>query len=46
MKTPLFFQHRFWPMWTALALGAFGDNMLRQALLVGIPFDGVHVEGL
>ena len=35
--TPLFFQRRFWPMWTALSLGTFADNTLRQALLIGIP---------
>ena len=34
---PLFFQRRFWPMWTALSLGTFADNTLRQALLIGIP---------
>ena len=36
-KTPLFFQRRFLPMWTALSLGTFADNTLRQALLIGIP---------
>ncbi len=36
--TALFFQRRFWPMWTALSLGAFSDNVLRQALLIGISF--------
>lgn len=35
---PLFLQRRFWPMWTALSFGAFSDNVLRQALLIGIPF--------
>ncbi len=34
---PLFFQRRFWPMWTALSFGTFADNILRQALLIGIP---------
>lgn len=34
---PLFFQRRFLPMWTALSLGTFADNTLRQALLIGIP---------
>ncbi len=34
---PLFFQRRFWPMWTALSFGTFADNTLRQALLIGIP---------
>ncbi|MHA7871444.1 MAG: MFS transporter [Hyphococcus sp.] len=36
-KGPLFFQRRFWPMWSALSLGAFADNVLRQSLLIGIP---------
>jgi hypothetical protein len=35
---PLFLQRRFWPMWAALSLGAFADNVLRQALLIGISF--------
>ena len=34
---PLFFQRRFFPMWTALSFGTFADNTLRQALLIGIP---------
>ncbi len=33
---PLFFQRRFLPMWTALSLGAFTDNMLKQALSVAL----------
>lgn len=36
-STPLFFQRRFLPMWTALSFGTFADNTLRQALLIGIP---------
>lgn len=35
---PLFFQRRFWPMWVSLTLGTFSDNVLRQALLIGISF--------
>lgn len=35
---PLFFQRRFWPMWLALTLGTFADNVLRQALLIGISY--------
>jgi len=35
---PLFFQRRFLPMWTALALGAFTDNMLKQALAVALAY--------
>ncbi|MEX6632090.1 MFS transporter [Hyphococcus lacteus] len=35
--SPLFFQRRFLPMWTALSFGTFADNTLRQALLIGIP---------
>ncbi|GAB4527758.1 MAG: hypothetical protein Kow00133_16660 [Amphiplicatus sp.] len=45
MKAPLFFQRRFLPMWTALCLGAFADNMLRQALIIGIAFGAVPVGG-
>jgi MFS family permease len=37
-QRPLFFQRRFWPMWTALTLGTFSDNVLRQALLIGISY--------
>ncbi|MEO0399284.1 MAG: MFS transporter [Pseudomonadota bacterium] len=42
---PLFFQRRFWPMWTALSLGTFADNVLRQALLIGISFGIIIVPG-
>jgi MFS family permease len=45
MKLPLFFQRRFWPMWTALSLGAFADNMLRQALIIGIAFGAIKAGG-
>lgn len=41
--TPLFFQRRFWPMWTALSLGTFSDNVLRQSLLIGIPAGVISV---
>lgn len=37
-QPPLFFQRRFWPMWAALTLGTFADNVLRQSLLIGISF--------
>jgi len=37
-EKPLMLQRRFLPMWTALALGAFTDNMLKQALSVGLVF--------
>lgn len=37
-QPPLFFQRRFWPMWVALTLGTFSDNVLRQSLLIGISF--------
>jgi MFS family permease len=43
--TPLFFQRRFWPMWTALSLGAFNDNLLRQALIIGISFGWIKAGG-
>ncbi|MBB5517862.1 MFS transporter [Amphiplicatus metriothermophilus] len=45
MTQPLFFQRRFLPMWTALCLGAFADNMLRQALIIGIAFGAVPMGG-
>lgn len=37
-KPPLFFQRRFFPLWTALALGAFTDNMLKQALSIALVY--------
>ena len=37
-KVPLFFQRRFLPMWTALCLGAFTDNMLKQALSIALVY--------
>lgn len=33
---PMFFQKRFFSMWTALSFGAFSDNVLRQSLLIGV----------
>ena len=42
-RAPLFFQERFWPMWVTLSLGTFADNILRQALLIGIPFGIISV---
>lgn len=35
---PLFIQRRFWPMWVALSFGTFSDNVLRQSLLIGVPY--------
>ena len=35
---PLFAQRRFWPMWVALSFGTFSDNVLRQSLLIGVPY--------
>lgn len=46
MRVPLFFQRRFLPMWTALSLGAFADNMLRQALIIGVAFGWIRTRGL
>ena len=37
-QKPLMLQRRFLPMWTALSLGAFTDNMLKQALSIGLVF--------
>jgi MFS family permease len=45
MTRPFFFQRRFWPMWSALSLGAFADNMLRQALIVGVAFGWIKAAG-
>ena len=38
VRAPMFFQRRFLPMWTALALGAFTDNMLKQALSIALVY--------
>lgn len=35
---PLFLQRRFWPMWVALSFGTLSDNILRQSLLIGVPY--------
>ena len=43
---PLFFQRRFLPMWTAFSLGVFADNMLRQALLIGVTFGYITLNGI
>lgn len=43
MSRPLFLQRRFLPMWATLAFGAFTDNMLRQALIIGVAFGWVGV---
>ncbi len=40
-KAPLFFQRRFLPMWTALCLGAFTDNMLKQALSIALLYGAI-----
>ena len=37
-QKPLMAQRRFLPMWVALSLGAFTDNMLKQALSIGLVF--------
>jgi len=38
---PFFFQRRFLPMWVAFVLGAFTDNVLKQALLIGLTFQSL-----
>lgn len=43
---PLFFQRRMLPMWTALSLGTFADNMLRQSLLIGIPYGRIEAPSI
>lgn len=45
-QPPLFFQRRFLPLWTSLSLGAFTDNMLKQALGVGISYGAIHLAFL
>ncbi len=42
---PLFFQRRFLPMWIALTAGAFSDNTLRQALLIGVSYGVIRTPG-
>lgn len=42
---PLFFQRRFWPMWVTLSLGTFSDNVLRQALLIGVAYGAIKGFG-
>lgn len=46
MRAPLLFQRRYFPLWLAVSLGAFNDNMLRQALIIGIVYGGVAIAGL
>ncbi|MGE0409497.1 MAG: MFS transporter [Amphiplicatus sp.] len=45
MKPPLLFQRRFLPLWAAFCLGAFNDNMLRQALIIGIGYGAIAMAG-
>ena len=42
-SAPLFFQRRFFPMWTALSLGAFTDNMLKQSLSIALAYGVIVV---
>ncbi len=41
---PLVLQRRFAPLWTAFSLGAFADNMLRQALIIGVSFNVITMD--
>lgn len=43
---PLILQRRFLPMWAAFSLGVFADNMLRQALLIGVTFGYITLNGI
>ncbi|MGF1543269.1 MAG: hypothetical protein ACFB00_01965 [Parvularculaceae bacterium] len=43
---PLFLQRRFLPLWTALSFGTFADNVLRQALLIGVPYGAIALPGV
>ncbi|MEL6506582.1 MAG: MFS transporter [Pseudomonadota bacterium] len=45
MKTPLFFQRRFLPMWIGQSFGALADNMNRQILIIGVPFGAISLRG-
>lgn len=44
-NTPIFFQRRFFPMWSALTLGVLSDNTLRQALLIGVAYGVISIPG-
>ncbi len=41
-----FFQRRFLPMWSAFVLGVFTDNMLKQALLIGLTYKVITLPGI
>ncbi len=41
-----FFQRRFFPMFTGFTLGVFTDNMLKQALLIGLTFSVITIPGV
>jgi len=41
-----FLQRRFAPLWVAFCLGVFADNMLRQALIIGISFGYITMNGV
>lgn len=43
---PFFFQKRFFPMWSGFVLGVFTDNMLKQALLIGLTFQVIALPGI
>ncbi len=45
MTTPLFFQRRFFPLWAAFSASAFNDNVLRQALIIGIGYGMIPFAG-
>lgn len=45
MRQPLFFQRRFFPLWAAFSLSAFNDNVLRQALIIGIGYGAIPIAG-
>ncbi len=44
-RLPMFLQERFLPIWVAFSLGAFADNMLRQALIIGLSFGAIAAPG-
>ena len=43
---PFFFKRRFFPMWSGFVLGVFTDNMLKQALLIGLTYQVITLPGV
>jgi acyl-[acyl-carrier-protein]-phospholipid O-acyltransferase/long-chain-fatty-acid--[acyl-carrier-protein] ligase len=45
VRSPLFFERRFFPLWAAFSTSAFNDNVLRQALIIGIGYGMIPFAG-